>query len=351
MAKIHKPRSGSLAFYPRKRAKKETPTFKNVNGKDAEEVKPLNFYGYKVGMTHVIASDMHKKSPTYGQKVAMPVTIIETPPLVVVGIRAYGKASEGLYVLTDVLSEELPKELARRIKTLSQRSAKGKGEKESKESKEKEEEKGAKGEGIDKIKELIEKGKVYEIRLLASMQPKLTTIGKKKPELVEIHLSGSVEKQFEYAKEKLGKEISVKEAFEEKDFLDVKGVTKGKGFQGVVKRFGVKMHRPKAKERRVVGSIGPWHPATVMWTVPRPGQAGYHTRTEYNKKLLKISDDTSINPKGGWKNYGLIKNEYIIVEGSVPGPSKRCVAFRKSARPAPLEHHKIEEVEIIATKQ
>lgn len=347
MAKIHKPRSGSLAFYPRKRAKKETPTFKNVNGKDAEQAKPLNFYGYKVGMTHIIATDMHKKSPTYGQKVAMPVTIIETPPLTIVGIRAYGKASDGLYVLTDVLSETLPKELARRIKTLGR----GSGKEKRKESKESAGKEGEKAKGIEKIKELIEEGKVYEIRLLASMQPKLTTIGKKKPELAEIYLSGSIDKQFEYAKEKLGKEISVREAFEEKDFLDVKGVTKGKGFQGVIKRFGVKMHRPKAKERRVVGSIGPWHPATVMWTVPRPGQLGYHTRTEYNKKLLKISDDVSINPKGGWKNYGLIKNEYIIVEGSVPGPSKRCIAFRKSTRPAPLEHHKIEEVEIIATKQ
>lgn len=334
MAKIHKPRSGSLAFYPRKRAKKETPSFKTVPGKEASEVKPLNFYGYKVGMAHVVASDMHKKSPSYGQNVSMPVTIIETPPLAVVGVRAYEKTTEGLRVITEVLAEELPKELARRIKTLRKHLEKKKEKKSN----------------LEKIEKLVEEKKVHELRLLACTQPKLTTIGKKKPELVEIHLSGPVEKQLEYAKEKLGKEISVREAFKELDFLDVKAVTKGKGFQGVVKRFGVKMQRPKSKERRVVGSIGPWHPPTVMWTVPRPGQMGYHTRTEYNKKLLKISDDPSINPKGGWKNYGIIKNEYIIVEGSIPGPSKRCVAFRKSIRPAPLEHHKIEEVSLIVTK-
>ncbi|MCD6478375.1 MAG: 50S ribosomal protein L3 [Candidatus Diapherotrites archaeon] len=346
MAKIHKPRSGSLAFYPRKRAKRETPAFKTFADKADEQAKPLNFYGYKVGMTHVIGTDTHKRSPTYGQKVAQAVTVIETPPLFIFGLRAYEKTPDGLRAIAEVWHDELPKELARRIKTLRKRFE---GSAKKKETKEKSAEKSSEKK-IEELAKLVSEGKVYEIRLLACTQPKLTTIGKKKPEIVEIFLSGSADKQLEYARSKLGHELSVKEVFSEKEWLDVKGVTKGKGFQGVVKRFGVKMHRPKAKERRVVGSIGPWHPATVMWTVPRPGQAGYHTRTEYNKKLLKIGE-ADLNPPGGWKNYGVIKNEYILVEGSIPGPAKRCVTFRKSMRPAPIEMHQIEEVEFIAAKQ
>lgn len=127
-------------------------------------------------------------------------------------------------------------------------------------------------------------------------------------------------------------------------------VSKGKGFSGVVKRFGVKMQSRKGKKERIVGSIGPWHPATVMFTVARAGQLGYQKRTEFNKKLLKVGSDKEINPKGGLKNYGIIRNDWLIVEGSVPGPAKRCIAMRKGIRPAPLEKHKIEEVEFIASK-
>ncbi len=325
MAKENKPRCGSLGFYPRKRAKRETPAFKTFRDKNASEARPLNFYGYKVGMTHAMGVNKHKGSALYGQKVARAVTVIETPPLFIYGIRAYKKTSDGLKALKDVLAENIPEELSRRIKTLARRKKKA---------------------SIEEIEKLVKEGKVCELRLLACTQPKLTTIGKKKPEAVEIHLSGDVEKQLSYAKEKLGKELTISEVFKEKEWLDVKAVTKGKGFQGVVKRFGVTMQRPKAKKRRVVGSIGPWTPATVMWTVPRPGQMGYHTRTEYNKMLLKIGK-ADLNPSGGWKNYGIIKNDYIVVDGSVPGPSKRCIALRHAIRP-PAKQYDIEEVEVVA---
>ena len=344
MAKIHKPRSGSLAFYPRKRAKRETPVFKSYLREAEEEAKPLNFYGYKVGMTHIIGTNTHKRSPAYGQKVAKAVTVVETPPLFIFGVRAYGSTPEGLKVEEDILCDEIPKELSRRIKTVK----KGESSK-----KKKTEEKGSKDEGnkkLDEISKQAEAGKICEIRLLACTQPKLTTVGKKKPEVVEIFLSGKVDKQLEYARSKLGKELSVKEVVSEKEWLDVKAVTKGKGFQGVVKRFGVRVHGRKAKERRVVGSIGPWHPATVMWTVPRPGQTGYHTRTEYNKKVVKIGE-ADLNPANGWKNYGIIKNEYLLIEGSIPGPVKRCITFRKGIRPTPAKGHQIEEVEFVAAKQ
>jgi len=332
MAKKHKPRSGSLAFYPRKRALREVPQFTSFNSKGIEGVAPLNFFGYKAGMTHVLGTDKHKKSPTFGQKVQFAVSIIECPPLKVFGIRAYGKKPQGLVCLGEKHAKQLDKELKRRI-TIQKK----------KEKKEKEEPK-----EFDFSKNIE---KISEIRLLAHTQPKLTGIGKKKPEIVEISLSGSVEEQLKFAEEKLGKEITVREVFNELDFLDVKAVTKGKGFSGVVKRFGVKDHRPKAKKQRIVGSIGPWHPATVMFTVARAGQLGYQFRTEFNKKLLAIGNGEKITPKGGFKNYGVVKNDFILIEGSVPGPVKRCVALRKGIRPAPIEKHQLEGVEFVASEQ
>ena len=78
-------------------------------------------------------------------------------------------------------------------------------------------------------------------------------------------------------------DASIADVFTGEHFIDIRAVSKGKGMQGPVKRAGVKMQRPKAKKRRIVGSISPWNPSTVMWQVPRPGQMGYHSRTEYNK--------------------------------------------------------------------
>ena len=61
-----------------------------------------------------------------------------------------------------------------------------------------------------------------------------------------------------------------------------------------------------------------------------PGQMGYHQRTEYNKLILKISDNLDeINPKSGFKGYGLVRTKYILLDGSVPGPRKRLIILRK----------------------
>ena len=60
---------------------------------------------------------------------------------------------------------------------------------------------------------------------------------------------------------------------------------------------------------------------------------GYHTRTEYNKLVTKISNDISkINPKSGFIRYGLIKNDYLLLKGSVPGSVKRTIIITEPAR-------------------
>ena len=60
---------------------------------------------------------------------------------------------------------------------------------------------------------------------------------------------------------------------------------------------------------------------------------GYHQRTEYNKRILKIgADGSEVTPKGGFLRYGQINGAYILIDGSVPGPAKRLIRLRYPAR-------------------
>ncbi|MFH1751367.1 MAG: 50S ribosomal protein L3 [archaeon] len=338
MPKVHKPRSGSLAFYPRKKAKKEIPSLRSFPKK--EETGVQAFYGYKAGMMHLMGKDEHKNAPTFGQEIVLPATIIECPALKVFGVRAYTKDSYGLKALTEVKAEKLEKELERRLKGLKRKKKEKKVEKEVKE-----ENKGSWSNLEEK------KGEIEFLCLLCHTQPKLTGIGKKKPEIVELRVNGKLDEAMAFAKEKLGKDLKVSDILKEKEFVDVKAVTKGKGWQGVIKRFGVKQHRPKSKHRRRLGSLGPWHPATVHWTVARPGQLGYFSRTEINKKVLMVGGNgKEITPLSGFNGYGVIKNDFVLLSGSVPGPRKRLIAIREHVRIAKEKKHKISEITFFSTK-
>ena len=330
MAKKHKPRAGSIAFYPRKRAAKQTPSIKLIQI-HAEETKPLNFIGYKAGMTTVLGVNAHKGSASFGQEIAVPATIIECPALKVLSVRAYEKTPYGSRIITEVNTEKVDKHLARKIKSFKKKHKEGK------------ETKAKTMADLEKEKE-----RISEIRLICYTQPYLTGTAKKKPDVFELGISGDPEGQLAYAKEKLGNDIKVSELFKEKEFIDIKAVTKGKGIQGPVKRFGIKIQPRKAKKRRIVGSISPWNPSTVMWTVPRAGQMGYHNRTEYNKRILMISSDANIiNPASGFKNYGLVKSEFVILAGSVAGPAKRAIAFRNASRKNSSDKFNIVEIKEI----
>jgi large subunit ribosomal protein L3 len=275
-----------------------------------------------------VGKNIHKGSPSFGQEVVLPATVVECPPLKVFGVRAYEKAEIGEEVLSDALAENVDKYLLRKIlnfKKPANREGKAKKSVEKREGKEEDSYAMA-----DFEKELND---ITRFTLLVHTQPAKSGF-KKKPDISEVWIGGTKEQQLAYAKEKLGKEIAIDDLFKEGDLLDVKAVTKGKGYSGPVKRFHIRTLRPKSKKQRVVGSIGPWHPHTVMFTVARPGQMGYQSRTETGKKILKISDKVAeVNPKAGFQNYGMVKEKYAIIAGSLPGPAKRCIAFRKTIRP------------------
>ena len=120
----------------------------------------------------------------------------------------------------------------------------------------------------------------------------------------------------------------------------MRGLTKGKGMQGPVKRFGITLRNHKSEKGvRKVGSIGPWHPARVTFRVPMAGQLGLFSRIIYNQKIINFGliSEKDINPPQGFRNYGKIRSNYIIIKGSVQGPSKRQILLTPSLRPTKLK--------------
>lgn len=307
MGKAHSPRSGSLQFWPRVRAKREYPVVKSWA--TIGDAKLLGFAGYKAGMTHctITLPDYTSKTKKTLQATA-PLTILECPPMKIASLRLYKDGQ----VKNEVLNPKLDKELARKIKLPKKDVMK-----------------------VDDIK--IEE--YDDLKVSVYTQPKLTGIGKKKPELFEIAIGGNdINAKLEFAKQSLGKEITINEVFNEGETVDVHGVTKGKGVQGPVKRFGIKIRAKKSeKTKRGPGSLGPWcGQGHIMWKVAHAGKMGYHTRVEFNKQIFKIGDKPEeVNPEGGIKRYGVVKNNYLLVKGGISGPKKRMVVLTQSIRPNP----------------
>lgn len=301
MGQPHHPRRGSLQFWPRKRAKR--PYARIRTWPQLDGTKLLGFMGYKAGMTHIITIDNYPHSLTKGQEISIPVTVIECPPLKIFSLRFYKKTTTGLQLISEVLSSKIDKELQRKIKVPK--------------------------------KTQKEPDSFDELRVAVYTQPKLTKTGKKKPELFEIGISGNPQERLQYAKTLLDKDIKISDIFRESQHIDAHSVTIGKGFQGTVKRYGVPIRQHKAeKTKRGIATLGSWTPKRVQFSVAQPGKMGYHLRTDYNKLIIKISDKPSeINPKGGFLHYGLIKNDYILLKGSIPGPVKRAITLTEPVRP------------------
>ena len=308
MSKKNRSRSGSLAYKPKTRAERIYPDVSTWE--DTEEQKPLGYAGYKVGMTRVLRID-DTEGATQGQEIATPVTILEAPPLRVYGARFYVEdINSGKQVFTEAWTESPSKELQRATDIPREGNM----------------------DNLKKAKENSEN--ITDVKLLVHTQPGRAGLSKKKPANFEMGIGGSVEEQLEYAEEMIGKEIEFSEVFEEGEYSDVIGVTKGKGMEGPVQRYGIKkLDHKTQKKRRKAGNVGPWHPDQLSWRIPLPGQQGYNNRTEHNKRILAHGEDTEeIQRDGGFKNYGEVQSNYILVKGSVPGPSERLVRLRTALR-------------------
>ena len=227
--------------------------------------------------------------------------------------RSYKKSAYGEYVYAEVANPKVEKELGRKVKSSSKKDFEQK---------------------ISDMEKNIDA--ITEIRVNVYTKPKAVPgTANKKPELFETALGGSVKDQLDWVKENINAEISVGDVVKEGSIVDFHAITTGRGFQGPVKRFGIGFTSHKSeKKRRTPGTLGGWKAqGHFMYRVPYPGQKGFHKRVDHNKQILKISDDVAgINVEGGYKGYGEVKNTYVLVKGSIPGPSKRLVRFKPALR-------------------
>ncbi|MEM4728329.1 MAG: 50S ribosomal protein L3 [Thermoplasmata archaeon] len=343
MAQKSHPKRGSRGYWPRKRIPDLTPRFSSWPELGPESSPRLQgFAGYKAGMTHAIIRNTNKDSVTADQEIQTPVTVLEVPPMRVAAVRFYSGGPYGLRCMTEIWADKLDKSLERllTIETGGRESPReapeGGGEKHGKGKKGG----GGKSEGLSEELEAKFKGldisRVEEVRVLVHTQPELVTgIPKKVPDLMEVRVGGgTIPQRVEYAKSLLGKEVRVSDFAEEGKVVDVAGITKGKGFAGTIKRWHPKLLSHKnSKHRRLVGTLGPHFPSYVQRTVPQAGQLGLHQRTEFNKLILRIGEKgDEVNPAGGFLNYGLVRNSYVLIQGSVPGCAKRLVKLRDAIR-------------------
>src|SRR5207244_2888385 len=222
------------------------------------------------------------------------------PPMRVAAVRLYRRVPEGLKTAAEVWAAQLEKEL-RRVFPIP------------------------KDYDAEEAWSKVDAAAIDEVRVITYTQPSLVTgVPKKKPDLMENRVGGgSIEDRSKYARGLLGKEIPVTEFCREGSMVDVAAITKGKGWQGHHTRWGTRLLSHKnSKHRRNIGTLGNFQPGYVRPTVPQGGQFGYHQRTEYNKRILKIGEKgDDVTPDGGFLHYGNIRNPYVLLHGSIPGPT------------------------------
>jgi large subunit ribosomal protein L3 len=279
--------------------------------------------------------DDKEKTPNFGKQLDNSSTVIATPPINIIGIRCYKKDVYGEKAFIDAYSKDLPKGLERKFKTKYKETSL---------------------ETIESSLDLIS-----SFFAIASVFPKKANLSQKKPFVFEIGVSGKDNKsKYEYLKGILGKEIKISDVFQNGQLIDISGITRGKGVEGPITRFGVKRKQHKSRKSvRALGTLGPISPAVVMYSVPRQGQRGFHQRTEYNKRILVVSSDGAfpaaslssqapINPPGGFKHFGLVTTDYIVVRGSIPGVPKRLVKMRQPIRNTTKKVIEPKVIEVIA---
>jgi large subunit ribosomal protein L3e len=337
--KFERPRHGSLGFLPRKRACRHRGKVKSFPKDDQTKPPHLTaFLAYKAGMSHILRDVDKPGSKAHKKEVIEAVTILEAPPMIAVGVVGYVETPQGLRALTTVWAEHLNDELKRRFYKNWYKSKKKAFTRYAKKY----------ADGQKDIDAELTKIKQYcqVVRLIAHTQVRKLKIGQKKAHLMEVQVNGgSIEDKVAFATGFFEKQIPIDSVFAENEMLDVIGVSKGKGYEGVTTRWGcTRLPRKTHRGLRKVACIGAWHPAKVQYSVARAGQNGYHHRTEMNKKVYKIGKGSiennattefdltakNINPVGGFPHYGIVREDYIMLKGCIIGPKKRVVTLRKA---------------------
>jgi len=340
--KFEKPRSGHLGFLPRKRTRHHRGRIRSFPKDDKSKACHFTaFAGFKAGMTH-ITRDIHKiDSKLHKKEVVEAVTIIETPPMKVVGFVGYIETIKGMRALSTVWSTTLSTELKRRFYKNWYHSKKKAFTKYVSKKKE-----------IENAEARILKYCTTVRAIVHTQQHLMSNIRSRKAHVMEVQVNGgTIAEKVNFAKSFFEKDVNIDNVFNKWELVDIIGVTKGHGFEGVTKRWGVrKLPRKTHRGLRKVGCVGSWHPTRMRYTVGRAGQHGYHHRTQSNKKIYRIGDaerhgctnnastdldltNKNITPIGGFPHYGVVRDKYVMIKGSCVGTKKRTILLRKSIHP------------------
>jgi len=354
--KFEAPRHGSLGFLPRKRCAHNggRGQVRSFPKDDATKSPHLTaFLGYKAGMTHIMRNVNKPGSKLHKKDVVEAVTILECPPMIAVGLVGYVETPRGLRTLTTIWAKYLSKSVKRvfyknwyrsKKKAFDRYAARVSAE-----------------DNKDMDQELNRMKKYCQvIRIICHTDMPKLNLRQKKAHMSEIQINGgSVEDKVNFGYQLFEQRIPVDTVFSKDEMVDTISITKGKGYAGVISRWGVtRLPRKTHRGLRKVACVGAWHPARVKFSVARAGQNGYHHRTEMNKKIYRIgkasrpaSDEKdkkergaftanaqtehdltvkAITPLGGFPHYGEVNEDYVMLKGGVPGIKKRVVTLRKS---------------------
>ncbi|KII66154.1 60S ribosomal protein L3 [Thelohanellus kitauei] len=301
-------------------------------------------------MTHVLRDVDSFGSKLHKKECLDAVTIVETPPIVAVGVVGYIETPTGLRQVSTVWAQHLSEECRRRFYRQWGRSKKRAFVHASK--------KWTEETGKACIDKTFQKFEKYckIVRIIVHSQPSKIGINLKKAHIMEVQINGgTIKEKVDFARSLLEKPVPISKVFSQDDMIDTISITKGHGFKGVTYRWGTKkLPRKSRKGLRKVACIGAWHPPRVAWSVPRAGQHGYHHRTEVNKKVYRVGKgyykkdgvlvnsngstdydltQKSINPVGGFVHYGMVTEDFLMLKGSTPGTRRRMVILRKSILP------------------
>jgi len=207
--KFSAPRHGSLGFLPKKRSRRQRGKVKAFPKDDPKQPVHLTaFLGYKAGMTHVVREVDRPGSKVHKKEVVEAVTILETPPIVIVGVVGYIDTPRGPRTLKTIFAEHLSDECKRRFyknwyrskkKAFTKAAVKWQDEA-----------------GKKEIEKDFAKLAKYcsTIRVIAHTQMKLMKRRQKKAHIMEIQLNGgTIADKVKWAREHLEQTIPVKQVF------------------------------------------------------------------------------------------------------------------------------------------
>jgi len=194
--------------------------------------------GYKAGMTHIVRDVEKPGSKLHKKETCEAVTLVEAPPMIVVGVVGYVPTVRGLRTLGTVWAEHLGDEVRRRFyknwykskkKAFTKYAATAYGA-------------GGK-EGAKTAAATLEQLKKHAtvVRVLAHTQVRKVSIGQKKAHLAEIQVNGggSAGDKVDFAVSLFEQAVPIDAVFAKDEMIDAIAITRGRGTEGVVTRWGV----------------------------------------------------------------------------------------------------------------